>query len=48
MVEALREADLIGRSTEADAYMRVTRDRYMLLRTHDWGEDVIARLRGQR
>ncbi len=45
VVEALREADLIGDSTEADAYIRVARDRYMLLRTHDWGEDVIERLR---
>ncbi len=45
VVDALRDADLIGRSTEADAYLRVARDRYMLLRTHDWGDDVIARLR---
>jgi hypothetical protein len=45
VVEALREADLIGRGSDADAYLRVARDRYMLLRTHEWGEDVIARLR---
>jgi len=45
VVEALREAALIGRGSEADAYLRVARDRYMLLRTHEWGEDVIARLR---
>lgn len=45
VVEALSEADLIGSGTEADAYLRVARDRYMLLRTHEWGEDVIARLR---
>ena len=25
--------------------MRVTCDRYMLLRTHDWDEDIIERLR---
>lgn len=45
VVEALREADLIGDGTEADAYLRVSCDRYMLLRTHEWGDEVIARLR---
>lgn len=44
VVEALREADLIGEGTEADAYLRVANLRYMLLRTHDWGERVIGRL----
>ncbi len=45
VIEALREADLLGDGTEADAYLRVARQRYMLLRTHDWGDDVIERLR---
>jgi hypothetical protein len=45
VVEALSEADLIGNGTEADAYLRVARERYMLLRTHEWGEDILARLR---
>ena len=45
VVAALAEADLIGSGTEADAYLRVARERYMLLRTHEWGEEVIARLR---
>lgn len=44
VVESLREADLIGRGTEADAYLRIACRRYMLLRTHEWGEDVIRRL----
>ena len=48
VVEDLRDAGLIGQSTEVDAYMRLTCDRYMLLRTHDWGEDVIARLQAER
>ena len=47
VVAALRDADLIGDGTEADAYLRVAGQRYMLLRTHDWGEDVIERLREQ-
>jgi hypothetical protein len=45
VVESLRDADLIGRNSEADAYRQVARDRYMLLRTHDWGDEVIDRLR---
>lgn len=45
VIEALREADLLGDGTDADAYLRVARQRYMLLRTHDWGDDVIASLR---
>jgi len=43
----LREAGLVGRGeTEADAYLRVASLRYRLLRTHEWSEDVIERLRG--
>ena len=36
--------------TEADAYLRIVTARYMLLRTHEWSEDIIERLRseGQR
>lgn len=45
VIEALREADLVGEGTEADAYLRVANERYMLLRTHDWDEGTIARLR---
>jgi hypothetical protein len=45
VVATLGEAGLIGASTDADAYVRVARDRYMLLRTHEWSDEVIARLR---
>jgi hypothetical protein len=41
VVEMLREADLIGSQTETEAYMRVSAQRYRLLRTHRWDEDVI-------
>src|SRR5437588_4231242 len=44
VVEALREAGLIGSSTETEAYLRVAADRYRLLRTHSWSEDVLQRL----
>jgi hypothetical protein len=49
VVEMLREADLIGDGTEAEAYMRIAAERYRLLRTHRWDDEVIQRvLDGQR
>jgi hypothetical protein len=44
VVEMLREADLIGNRTETEAYMRVSAERYRLIRTHRWDEEVIRRL----
>lgn len=44
VVEMLREADLIGKRTEAEAYMRVVAERYRLLRTHRWDEEVLRRV----
>jgi hypothetical protein len=48
VVTLLRDAGMLGHGTEADAYMRVGSDRYRLLRTHEWSEDVLARLRAER
>jgi len=48
IVEDLREAGLVGHDTDAEAYMRVMGERYLLLRTHDWDEGVIDRLRRRR
>jgi hypothetical protein len=48
VVTMLRDAGMLGHGTEADAYMRVGSDRYRLLRTHEWSEDVLARLRAER
>ena len=45
VVAMLREADLIGKRTETEAYMTISGLRYMLLRTHSWDEQVIERLR---
>ena len=42
VIEMLRGADLIGTTTETEAYMRVSAARYRLLRTHTWDEDVLA------
>jgi hypothetical protein len=48
VVTLLRDADMLGSGTEADAYQRVGADRYRLLRTHEWSEDVLARVRAER
>ncbi len=45
VVRMLREADLIGSLTEAEAYSRIVSLRYLLLRTHEWDEGVLERLR---
>ncbi len=45
VVRMLSEADLLGSGTEAEAYMRVASERYRLMRTHDWSDDIIRRIR---
>jgi hypothetical protein len=45
VVRMLRAADLIGSGTEAEAYQRVARERYRLMRTHEWSDEIIERLR---
>jgi len=45
VVRMLREADLLGTGTEAEAYLRVATERYRLMRTHEWNDEVIRRLR---
>ena len=47
VVETLRQGDFIRPSeTESDAYVRVVGARYELLRTHEWNDDILDRLRG--
>lgn len=45
VVEMMREADLLGDGTETEALMVISGLRYQLLRTHDWDETVIERIR---
>jgi hypothetical protein len=47
VIAMLREAELIGKRSEAEAYMRVAEVRWRLLRTHEWDEEIIQRLRGE-
>ncbi|MEA2331640.1 MAG: hypothetical protein QOH58_1778 [Thermoleophilaceae bacterium] len=45
VIQMLREADLVRRGTETEAYMRVSHLRYLLLRTHGWDDEVIEAVR---
>jgi hypothetical protein len=45
VVRMLRAADLVGSGTDAEAYMRVASQRYRLMRTHEWNDEVVERLR---
>jgi hypothetical protein len=45
VVEMLREADLVKRGTETESYMRVAHLRYLILRTHNWDDEVIEAVR---
>lgn len=44
VVRMIRDADLVGDRTETEAYLHVSGDRYRLMRTHRWDDDVIATL----
>jgi hypothetical protein len=45
VVGMLREAGLVRHGTETEAYMRVAQLRYLLLRTHEWDDQVIEAVR---
>jgi len=47
VVKTLREGEFIRTSeTEGDAYTRVVSARYVLLRTHEWSDEIVDRLQG--
>jgi len=48
VVDMMRQADLVGGRTEAEAYMWVAGERYRLIRTHRWDDEVFEALRAQR
>jgi hypothetical protein len=45
IIDMLREAELLSEGTETEAYMRVSAERYRLLRTHTWNEEILERIR---
>lgn len=49
VVDLLREAALIDdQETDADAYLRLSADRYRLMRTQEWSDEAIERVRRGR
>jgi hypothetical protein len=45
VVRMLRAADLVEDRTEVETYLTVAAERYRLILTHDWSDEVIDRLR---
>jgi hypothetical protein len=49
VVAMLREAGMLqGKGTDTERYMAIACDRYRFLRTHEWDENVLERLRDRR
>jgi hypothetical protein len=44
VVAMLHEADLVGEQTDTEAYLRISAERYRLLRTHRWDEEILQRV----
>ncbi len=47
VVRMLHAAGLVGACTDAEAYLGIARERYRLMRTHEWNDEVIAELQRQ-
>jgi len=47
-VEVLRRTGLLTDGTDAEGYLRLSRDRYRLLRSHSWDDETVGRLLGAR
>jgi hypothetical protein len=47
VVRMLHAADLVGGRTEVEAYLAIAAERYRLVRTHEWNDEVIDRLRAE-
>jgi hypothetical protein len=47
VVRMLHAADLVGSCSDAEAYLGIARERYRLMRTHEWNDEVIEELRRQ-
>ena len=45
VVRMLHAANLVGGCTDAEAYMGIARERYRLMRTHEWNNAVIEGLK---
>ena len=45
VIDMLREAHMLDGATETDAYLRIAAQRYRLMRTHDWSDEILQRVR---
>lgn len=45
VVQMVRAAGMLASRTDAEAYLWVARERYRLVRRHEWSDDIIDRLR---
>jgi hypothetical protein len=45
VVRMLRAAQMVGRGTEVEAYLRVAGQRYRLIHSHEWSEDIVEQVR---
>jgi hypothetical protein len=45
VIGMLREAHMLDGATETDAYLRIAAQRYRLMRTHDWSDEILQRVR---
>lgn len=45
VIELLREAGLVRHGSETETYMRVGHLRYLVLRTHEWTDEIVERIR---
>ena len=48
VVSMLHEAGLVGSGTDADAFLIVGAERYRLMSTHAWSEDILQRVLDER
>ena len=49
VVAMLRDVELVGRrETATDAYLRLSGERYRIMRTHEWSDEAIERVRRGR
>jgi hypothetical protein len=44
VIGMIASAGLMGTGTPTEAYLRIARERYRLMRTHEWNDEVISRL----
>jgi hypothetical protein len=44
VVRMIEQAELLGSGTPTEAYLRIAGERYRLMRTHEWNDEVISRL----